>query len=512
MMCNRWIVAFVGGVCASANWGSARAESLPQPSAAEGTAPAETPVPAETPDDLGFSETSAAPAAPPSENERRSPWSLSGFARSDALWTSTSQQYRPGELKSSIDVRLGYDAPLSIDATSGSLELVAAGHAEYDAAYSVAGVRADAPTREVYEWQALPKEVYLAVRLGPVELALGRQIVNWGQGEVLSVLDVLNPRDLRVPGQADVADLRLAVMMARLGLSFGPQRFAAAVITEPYFGMLPPPLGRLSPLRDLLLGNPQLENALSFKELRFAHDPEHELVRMDAAQYHARWTYSGPGFDLALQYASLLDGLGTVSLPSPQAFATEQLDLRVYHARYHMVGHSGAVPIGPLLLRWELAVQVQRPITLRRIDTPLLETFAERRTQLDALVGLTYFIRGNTTAAIELAQSYLVDNPARESMTDRRPLWPVELPQVALRFDYEFLDERARAGLVVVSYGIAAPVALAARLEVSYAVLDEVRLGLGGIAYHSTSRFSPLYGFDDNDRVYVRVQWDFGLM
>ncbi|MEC8478391.1 MAG: DUF1302 family protein [SAR324 cluster bacterium] len=54
------------------------------------------------------------------------------------------------------------------------------------------------------------REAYFQISpLSFMDLKLGRQIMIWGTADSLSVVDVLNPRDNRVPGLIDVEDARL---------------------------------------------------------------------------------------------------------------------------------------------------------------------------------------------------------------------------------------------------------------------------------------------------------------
>jgi hypothetical protein len=65
--------------------------------------------------------------------------------------------------------------------------------------------------------------------------------------------------------------------------------------------------------------------------------------------------------------------------------------------------------------------------------------------------------------------------------------------------------------LVLLSIGLSAYNALAARAELSYALSDVLRLSFGAVSFQPTHRFGPFYGFERNDRIYANLRWSFAL-
>ncbi len=453
-------------------------------------------------------EKRAEPALP----SPRSAWSFSGAIRSEtAAWTGGSQRSRLAKQRLALDLELGYRADLTIDRARGSLQLIGRGHGEYDFAYLQRDASFDPPLREAYQWQLIAREAYLNLELGGFELTVGRRIMGWGQGELLSHLNVLNPRDLREPGASALDDLWLGVLMTRAAYALGNHRVELVAVHEPYFGLLAPPLAPFSPLRGLLLQSQALADALAGKQLQYRHLPPHGLRDLGATQFHGRWSFSGRGLDLALQAGSLLEALGVSSLPAPAAYERTAIDLPVYHPRYVSIGHSGALTLGAMLLRWEFSADLARPLSTRRLHTPFLELGAARRTQLNALLGLTYFGPGASSAALEVSKSVVLDSPNR-TPDGLSTLWPVETPQIAARVDYRFLKERLRLSLLVLAIGIPDFVALVARGELGYVLVDTLSLSVGYVYYRSGERFSSFYGFGDNSRALATLRWDFNAV
>jgi hypothetical protein len=390
-----------------------------------------------------------------------------------------------------------------------SFELVASGRAEADFAYLLRPSAYDAPTMELYGSQLIVGATYLRLASSHFELAFGEQIVNFGQSEVLTLLDVVNPRDLREPLFADLPDLRLPVLMTRVGLSFEPVSVDFLIVHEPYFGLLPPPLGEFSPLRRLLTELPAVGPVLSERALRYRHIPGRDPTQLDATQFHLRLALRVARADLSLQAASVLDSFGVPGLPPPAQLLAANVDLPTYHPRYGLFGQAGAVSVGAFVLRWELAYELLRPFIVQSIGSALPDWKSERLNAVRALLGVTYVPTARTNVALELMQAVVIDNPARRTQSSSALLFPVEATQIALRLSQTFLRDRGAFTLVALCIGLSDFNALAGRIELSYLLTDDLRAALGAVAYLPSDDFGPFYGFERNDRLYLNLRWSF---
>jgi len=393
---------------------------------------------------------------------------------------------------------------------SGALRFTAriAGRSEVDFEYLMHAADYDPASYQQYAWQLHWGESYLALDLSGLELRVGQQVVSFGQGEMLSVLDVVNPRDLREPLLTDPSELRLPLLMTQLGFTQGSLRTQLLVVHEPYFGLSAPPLGEWSPLRKLLLENRALGPALGDRALRNRHEPAQWPLDPAATQLHGRLTWSGPGVDLTLSAGSMLDALGVPSLPPPSAFNGALIDMPIHHPRYASFGHSGAWTLGAFVVRWEAAFDHQHPLTARRTDSALPSWFALRRHQLQGMLGVLYAPGVSTSAALEVAQTYVLDNPGRSRELRVAPLFPVEATRLALRFNHSFWSDRCNVSFLLLRIGGQALNAWAARAELGVKLLDAVEVSLGFITYQPTSRFGFFYGFERHERAYLNVRWD----
>ena len=84
------------------------------------------------------------------------------------------------------------------------------------------------------------REAYFQISpLSFMDLKLGRQIMIWGTADSLSVVDVLNPRDNRVPGLIDVEDARLPLNALKVDFYAGNWNLSAVAIPDIRFGKNP---------------------------------------------------------------------------------------------------------------------------------------------------------------------------------------------------------------------------------------------------------------------------------
>jgi hypothetical protein len=427
-----------------------------------------------------------------------------------ALWSERLGSDPLAQAMPSAALAVRYKKPFHLGADRLLLRLVGEVYAEYDFAYLHDRERFDRATLDAYEFNVIGRETYAALSWGPLELTFGRQIVPFGQGEILSPLDIVNPRDTREPGLAELDATRMAVLASRAGLFVGPHRFEALVVHESYFGLRPAPLSDFSPLRKLVLDDPMIAAALADKELRYEQEPAR--FAGGAGQVYGRYSYNGAGVDLALYVASTLDKPGIPQAPARAEFARSVVSLPLWHPRYVAIGHAGAKPLGDFVLRWELGVDVDRPLTVQLVPEQVLSLGMVRRHQLNGLLGLTYVGLSDTQIWLEYAQRVVLDNPARDRGSEISLFSPVEAPAIALRVRRTFLRERLVATLVGTWIGVAPFIGAFGRVELAYELVDAVHVALGYAAYFpSPTERGPFYGFERDDRLYSALRWDFAL-
>lgn len=434
------------------------------------------------------------------------PWGLTGFLRYDpAVWTRRLDDRPLAKSRLSLDASLTY--------THKAFRVVVEGHGEYDAAYLIDRDGYDPAQIDVYELRFLNGQQFIARSAGEFEITFGRQIVAWGEGDALSPLDVVNPRDNREPGLADLDDLRLAVLATRVGWFRGPHRIEVMAVHESYFGEFAPPMAEYSPFRAIIARDDipvALRNLLLEKEFRYRQVPD----RFDgkAQGWLGRWVYKGEGLDFGLHLASVLDRQGVIRLDGDalaSALTADTITLDQEHLRYTVAGLSGATTTGAWLIKWELAAELDKAFNtgdpnaeFNPLDPP--EIGVDRGALATAMIGITWTGISDLTVAFEAQKGVFLDEP--DGL-----LFPADEPIFALRGQYLLLDQRLTLSAAATAIGFTAKYGGLARAEGLYEFADGWKAGAGYIYYYTGADdvFGPFSAFEEHDRFFAKLRWDF---
>jgi len=325
------------------------------------------------------------------------------------------------------------------------------------------------------------REAYLDLRIGPVDLRVGRQIIAWGRADRINPTDNLTPRDftLLVPEDADqrfgVSGIRATTTVAGLSLTgiFLPT-FAPHVIPM----RAPPPP---STLGERVPGDPVWQGALKL---------ERTGGRVD-------WSVSYfDGFDLFpdLQLA----GVG----PSGAS-------LVLTHHRIRVAGADAAAAVGPYTVRGEAAYTFTEHSRVGdQIKSPFffMVLGADRTWPGAVYVNLQYVLR----VVADFQRPGDAADPIRREVAVQQALINDQLDRVkhalALRVGRSWLNETLTAEI----NAIVSPNRFdyAVRPKITYALTDRVRLTAGAdlFAGPTVSFFGRLR---DASTAYVEARWDF---
>jgi hypothetical protein len=413
----------------------------------------------------------AAAASQPEPTRADRPWRISGRVSLESA--ANLRQDRPeyeGLAKLRTELRLQLDAALP-RGWKGRL----GGRTWYDGAYRAQGRDAfgDA-VLDAYEVEAEFWESWIAGPLGErVHLKLGREIVSFGTSETLRVVDAVFPLDNREPGSADLEELYLPELHARVDALLAGWQITGLAILERRFSELPPegssylPPGPLPPRDDpgWSLTDPEL--LLSVRR---------RVGRVDVG---------------------LLGATFYADTPTLERDDSRPTGLRRVHDRLWMAGAVAAGAHGNWVFRGELAGFGGL--------TFAADPGREHR-RLDALLGVDYSGPWGLDLAFDVVQRWLPSAPrAIEGPPDFADRHRTEL---ALRAHRSFLRDRLRVTAVGIAFGLGLEQGGLVRVQTDYAWNDALTFTLGLLYYHSGDT-PPTSALGRNDRVFAAVRYRF---
>ncbi len=439
--------------------------------------------------------------------------SLTGFLRTDVgFWAERFGDDAPGRGRAPW-ARTRQSLDLVLTGKQDFLRFRLHGHMEYDFRYLGDELDVvddfDEPTEEVYAFQLLPREALVGFSMGPVELTIGRQIVAWGEGDALSVLDVVNPRDLREPGLADLDDIRMSVLATRLGVFVGAHRIELMVLHEADFGLRSTPLGPFSPLLALIPESAQPllladDHGWTHKQDRFAFDQQQPLLR---------WVYNGPELDIGLYAAYVLDQQGVFELDTGALAAAAadgergRVDFVLDHPFYGVVGTSGAAAVSSWLFKWELAAKLGRSYNTGDPEAAIPVIGRGKGSTIDVMAAVSYTPFQDLNVALEFTKATFVKKPDEL-------LFEADLPTFALRARYQLLKQRLTLSAGASMFGLtdADDIGIFVRGGVDYEFFDGFEAGVGYIHFSPSENLGFLSGFDEHDQLFMKVRWDVTIL
>ncbi len=480
----------------------------PEPPAAEPPAPEATPVDdwgesndedgwGDDTDEAGFADTTTE-----TDEAADRPWTFSGYLRSqEALWVQ--------RLTTEPVALVRQTAELTVDLSWNEIRARATVHGEVDPKWLLTDQYDD--VARTYGWRLEPRELWVGTSYGPVELTAGRQVVAWGEGLVLSPTDVVNARDNRDPGMTDIADLRRPVTMLRVQAFLNTHRFEVMYVPEADFGLRSSPEGPYG-LMPGLAANAESPDFVDAEELLAKIDTSWEDVQprwaLNQWQVFGRWTWRGPGFDLALYGASLLDKQGVLSTPEdPYLLDVTELAIPLDHQRYTFAGFSAPAVVRSFAFRTVVAAEWGRryiagDLILATNDGPMVTAARTERAVYTAMLGLTWTGVKNLRVDAEASRGYLPRGRTNLTM-------PVGETQYALRVSYLMLDERLSLDALAAGLGTRLEYGFVASLAATYEVKDGFHATLGYVTYQPSDLVGPLIGMDTHDRLFAQVKYSF---
>ncbi len=343
----------------------------------------------------------------------------------------------------------------------------------YDAAYELEGRDEFTPQLlNESESETEFRDTFIRGKLADsLDIKLGRQIVVWGKSDNLRVLDVLNPLDLREPGQVDIEDLRIPLTMARLDYYFGNWGLTAIAIPEIRFDKNPAWGSEFYPSPQMLPPEAVPSDGGSDTEWALA--------------LNGRMT----GWDLAFHLARIYDDRFHLALADTGP--------ELQHSRLDMAGVAASAAVGNWLLKGELAY----------FDG--LEFFSlpgEDFSRSDLMLGAEYNGFDNTTLSVESLVRQIDDY---QSLLQYDPIPAAEnIHQTAFRYNADFIHNRLNVVLLATRFGESLNEGGFTRLQFKYELQDGVSLTLGSVQYHGGEQ-PPFALIKSNDRLFLDLKLSF---
>lgn len=450
-------------------------------------------------DVIGFDELASSPAEQRVEHEDLAV-SHGGTLRLDgAVWTERIGDNGFAKGRASLDLWLRRRLP------NGRLALGA--HGEYDFAYLYQRDGYDRPTLDTYEYLVRAGENFIALERPRGTLAVGTQVVVFGHADTLSVVDLVNPHDLRESILTDLMDLRVPVLMTRGAYTADRLRLELLVVHEAWFELVPPPFGTWSPIRRHILEDPRvtgtvLPDLLPMREVQWEH--AQRRLGLESQQVFGRFTTSAGPVDLGLYAAVYRDPIGTVTLPTTQEILLDDvIAVRLDHLRVQTLAASMSFVHGSVVGWAEAAVDVRRPVN---VEDEVSYVRTERRTLFRFNAGLRYQGPRNGVAALEYAEG----TQRGPGPSDAELLVPILPTTLMARIDRAFAREKLRVRVAGAMTGELLRGGAIGLGELAWMPRDGFALSVGYAAFAPLRRESSLiWGYTTHDRAFARLCYDF---
>ena len=356
------------------------------------------------------------------------------------------------------------------------------GKAFYDFAYGMK--KRENFTKEVLEElekEAEFREVYLeGSPLQSLDIRLGKQIVAWGVGDSLRVVDVLNPTDSREFGMTDLEDTRQPIRMTRIDFFIGDLKLEAVAVHQIKFD-------KSSPFGSDF--NPAIQKINEVIPESSGENTEYGLALIG--------TFSG--WDASLHWAQYFDDnshykISSVTIvPGVGVVPTYEL----HHSRLTMTGITVSIPSENFVWKAEVA-------NLKGMEFALVVDKTFSRT--DVLLGTEYSGWRNTSVSIESGVQHLNDFDTRLEESPDSELKDRFATSVSFMQDY--LNQTLYLNMTGMMIGKRGEDGGVNRASLEYDVVDDFSI-TGGLMLYQSGENAYFQSLNDNDRIFFEARYSF---
>lgn len=314
------------------------------------------------------------------------------------------------------------------------------------------------------------REAYIDLLTDAGDFRIGKQAVVWGQAEGFFITDIVSPQDLRFFILADFSDIRIGIPALRAQKYVGP--FSVDTVWVPFF--VPTVF-------------PEKDSPWYTQEMSVIEPYDVRMGSLSDGEGFIKLGYFGSGFN-----AEIMAGYAWDDQPVLEGtFPT----LETVYKRFTVAGGSLSKPIGPVIVRFENAIYINRAFSAQ--TSPGVVT-SIRKNEMIALGGIDWSISG-IDLSLQYVGEYVFDYDENIRVPEFQQTSSFRIRKTFLQ-DYLTLEFFAYVGLD--------PFDALLRPSISYTIEDGVLLKAGADIFLGDA--SGRYGrYRDNTLVSVAVSWYF---
>lgn len=397
---------------------------------------------------------------------------LTGFYQNDLAYTYAGRKHW-SRFNNTLDVS-------GQGSTSGGMGWKLGGRIYYDPIYDLTDYYPSA-VRKDQRFEAMVREAYVDMGAGDWDFRLGRQHIVWGEMVGLFVADVVSAKDLRQWVLPDFDMIRIPQWAARAEYFSGG--FHAEAVWIPYmsYDNIGKPGAEFYPFKPPAV--PGYQTIIAKEK-----NPE----GLDEAGYGARLSWLKGGWDVSGFYYTANDVSAAFSrLTSPTTITYQPI-----HKRIHQLGATLGKDLGPMVLKAEAVYTLDKLFsTLDPLDADGLV----KQNFLDYIVGLEWSFPQETRVNVQFFQR-LFSNHDAGIVPDKTE------SGASLLLSTQALHPRLESELLLVSSLNRAD--WQAQFKLTWKMDGNWRLATGVDIFEGPPNgLSGIY--DNNDRVYTEVRYDF---
>ncbi len=398
---------------------------------------------------------------------------------SDSIDIVVQAENAPGTLYGSVDLEAHYNLSNDKDLSSLKTLVDILGDYKFDSGIKLSGNLKgyhdfiyDLENKAVpngYKNEINLNELNIELEISPnLDFKIGRQVIVWGKSDSIRITDILNPLDNRTPGLVDIKNLRLGRTMSKLDYYKQGYNASAILIHENRFS----------------------ENPTDGSD--FKSTPDKPIVTpddsLDNTTVALSLTGAFSGYDFGLYYAdTYLDKPYLVD-------ANTTLD---YSNKSKMIGVAYNQAIDSYLFKAEAA----------HFDSIQYNSISETKARTDILLGVEYTGIADGSISYEAAVRKIHDyDVAIAGILNGYK--PENEYQQALRFSQSYLNQALDLTTVVSVVGLHGEDGGSFRVELDYAIDDQLSVS-GGVIDYIGGDNPTIDAYQDNDRFFTKLSYAF---